>query len=119
MIIMATRKDLEKKLCLKFCTYYKPNKKNEFACMGYHVIKQLLKKGYKIIFTDTKKTIYRKTEELLAKRMCIYCSFYKNDCDFIQQKYASDPCGGFILLGQLLESKLISFDDIVRNVKKL
>jgi hypothetical protein len=116
---MATEKDLEKKLCLKYCTYFKPNKNNELECMGYYVIKKLLKKGQKIIFTNTKKTISRKTVEMFKKRMCIYCPFYKNDCDFLQQKYASHPCGGFILLGKLLELNLISFDDIVKNIERL
>lgn len=110
---MLVKKDLKKILCPQFCPYYKPNKNQELACMGYYVVESLLKKGHKVIFRKTGKTFCTKTKEKLKEKICTCCPFYERDCDFIQQKNNSSPCGGFILLGHLLESKTISFDDII------
>ncbi len=114
MISMLKRKDLKKILCLKFCPYYKPNKNQELACMGYYVVEDLLKKGHKIVFRKFGKTFSIKTKKRLKEKICICCPFYEKDCDFIQQEDDYSPCGGFILLGHLLESKSISLDDIVK-----
>ncbi|MBE0427450.1 MAG: hypothetical protein IBX72_12510 [Nitrospirae bacterium] len=104
--------DLEKELCLRFCSYYKPPKDNILACMGYTVIKKLLQKGNRIPFRKTERKISFDTEKLLIENMCIVCPFYKEDCDFIQRKEESLPCGGFILLCHLLEENFITIDNI-------
>lgn len=111
---MLIRKNLRKRLCLKFCPYYKPDRNQELACMGYNVVENLFKKGHKIIFRKKGKITCIKTKEKLKQEMCLYCPFYESDCDFVQQTDVSSPCGGFLLLVQLLESKLISFDDIIK-----
>jgi hypothetical protein len=107
--------DLKNLLCLNFCAYYKPAKSDELACLSYLVVEHLLKKGKKIIFEKSERILVPETKDKLIKRMCISCPFYEKDCDFILHNGDSPPCGGFILLGQLLESDTISIDDIVRN----
>ena len=125
--------EIKKELCQKFCPYYKPLKKDELACMGFLVVERLLKKGEKILFDKSKKKLDAVTQEILIQNMCIACLFYENDCDFIvksphppftkgriidSKEGFSDneehppPCGGFILLGHLLEKNIISIDDI-------
>ncbi|MGB9715710.1 MAG: hypothetical protein ACPL1G_04800 [Thermodesulfovibrionales bacterium] len=115
---MFKKEDLKRRLCLKFCPYYKPDKNQELACMGYYVVEDLFKKGNRIIFRKMRRNAREEIKEKLKKEMCIYCPFYESDCDFIQQEGYFSPCGGFILLGILLESNLISFDDIIRSVNK-
>ena len=127
---------LVENLCVNFCPYYKPLKKDELACIGFVVIERLLKKGKKISFDKPKKKLDNVTQEILIQNMCIACPFYENDCDFIiksphppftkgrqggtidskeglsdKEKYPP-PCGGLILLGHLLEKNIISIDDI-------
>jgi hypothetical protein len=100
------------KLCREFCTYYKSSKNNELACMGYIVAERLLNKNVNIPF-DKPEKLDVVTEKKLAQSLCPACPFYENDCDFVQSGLA--PCGGFILLGNLLEKNTISIDDI-RNI---
>ena len=101
-----------KKLCQEFCPYYKPSKNNELACMGSIVVERLLNKNGNIPF-DKPEKLDIVTEKKLAQTLCPPCPFYENDCDFVQSGLA--PCGGFILLGNLLGKKTISIDDI-RNI---
>lgn len=108
--------DLTKLLCLNFCAYYKPSKSNELACLGYLVVEHLLKKGKKILFEKSDRILSQKTNDKLIKGMCISCPFHEKDCDFILHEGNLAPCGGFILLGQLLESELITIDDIIRHI---
>jgi len=103
---------LKKKLCLNFCPYYKPSKDNDIACIGFLVIEQLIKKGRKISFKKMNKTHDGMTEKLLKKHLCTVCPFYESDCDFAAQKENALPCGGFILLGHLLETDIITIDDL-------
>jgi hypothetical protein len=107
---------LHKRLCLNFCSYYKPSKNKELACRGFSVVERLLQRGKKIIFQKSEKVFAQATANELAKNMCITCSFYEKDCDFMKYKVNSPPCGGFILLGQLLESGSITLDDIISNI---
>ncbi len=108
----ALIKVLIKKLCKKFCPYYKPSKNNELACMGSIVVERLLNKNGNIPF-DKPEKLDDVTGKKLAQTMCPACPFYESDCDFVQSGLA--PCGGFILLGNLLEKNTISIDDI-RNI---
>jgi hypothetical protein len=104
--------DLHEKLCLNFCPYYKPTKSDRLACMGFIVVDRFIKQGMEIPFEKSHKMINKATGEKLAHNMCITCPFRESDCDFIQQKENSLPCGGFTLLGHLLEAHIITIDNI-------
>lgn len=106
---------MEKRLCQNFCPYYKPSKGEGLACKGFSVVENLLQGGKKITFKKSEKVLDISTIEMLVQTMCITCPFYETDCDFIQQRKNAPPCGGFTLLGQLLESDSISIDDIIKN----
>ena len=129
IIILMKEIKLEEKLCLNFCPYYKPGKINELACMGFLVLERLIKKGKEIAFEKSDKKLYAATERTLIQHMCIRCSFYESDCDFVSNPLSPTlgkgvtggvrtkgayppPCGGFMLLGYLLETSVISIDDI-------
>jgi hypothetical protein len=107
---------LEKRLCKIYCPYYKPSKNKELACKGFSVVEKLLQERKKITFLISEKILKGVTKEMLVLNMCITCPFYEKDCDFIQNAKNSLPCGGFTLLGQLLESDSITIDDIIRNI---
>jgi hypothetical protein len=80
------------------------------------VVNRLLNKRHKIIFENLDKILSPETKEKLIGNICILCPFYEKDCDFILHRDDSPPCGGFTLLGQLLESEVITIDDIIRNI---
>lgn len=110
---------LDKKFCLNFCPYYKPSKGKELACMGFIVIERLIENGKEIPFdrynvpAQASQMIDAVTEEALIQNMCMVCSFYEGDCDFILHKWQSRPCGGFTFLGHLLKAHIVVVDDII------
>ncbi|MBM4145179.1 MAG: hypothetical protein FJ240_02735 [Nitrospira sp.] len=106
------RKYIQKNLCQKFCSYYKPSKKENIACKGFLVIEKLLKRGSNIPFDKTYEKPGDAIQGELIREMCIACSFYENGCDFVQKKKDAPPCGGFMLSANLLEKNIISIDDI-------
>jgi hypothetical protein len=113
--------NLRKKLCRNFCPYYKPSKKEELSCKGFQIIERLINKGLEIPFRKSDRPLDTATERTLIQHMCVVCPFYIKDCDFTMQ-YSIDkkkvspqtcsPCGGFIFLGHLIESNIITIDNI-------
>ena len=108
---------MERRLCKIFCPYYKPLKNDEFACRGFSVIERLIKEGKKIVFEKSDRVISTATEGMLIKTLCLTCPFYEEDCDFISSRRDAKPCGGFTLLGNLLESGILTIDDIRKRIR--
>lgn len=108
---MKKNRFLDTALCSQFCSYYKPGKKEELACRGHEVVEQLLRQGRSISFYNSGKKPDRATAEALVKELCMTCPFFAQGCDFMQDRSAH-PCGGFMLLSQLLESGAIMLADI-------
>ncbi|MEK6581389.1 MAG: hypothetical protein AABY50_07490 [Nitrospirota bacterium] len=106
------RSNIVKNLCKKRCKYYKPSKDNELACKGFTVIEKLIKNGKEISFNKSGKKLNASTEKKLIEGMCVACSFYEDGCDFAARKKDAAPCGGFILLGYLLNEDIINMDDM-------
>jgi hypothetical protein len=110
------RFDLERRLCEMFCSYYKPSKNSELSCRGMSVVGRLIEGGKNVTFEKSDKVYTESIKKFLLKHICAGCPFYEKDCDFIQYQGTSQPCGGFILLGQLLESGSITLEDIMRCI---
>jgi hypothetical protein len=108
---MSDYPTLEQKLCLKFCSYYKPGKNEELACKGYMVVQRLLREGKSLVFENSGCKSSPDLSNKIVKTLCIACDFHEQDCDFMQDR-TTRPCGGFILLEKLLESGVITFEDI-------
>ena len=104
--------ELNKKLCENFCSYYKPSKDSELACMGFIVTERLIKSGKKIPFDKSGQVSDIAAGEKLILNMCASCAFYESDCDFILKEGKSLPCGGFILLERLMAKCIVTIDDI-------
>jgi hypothetical protein len=104
-------------LCLKFCAYYKPGKNEELECRGYGVVNQLLQSGKAGILDIFGKEPDLSTAETIIQKVCVNCDFYANDCDFMQDRSAP-PCGGMVLLTQLLKRNRISLEDLVKANRK-
>ena len=107
---------LRERLCLQFCAYYKPSKNEELACKGFLVVEELVKEGKEIPFIKSDKLLEADTEKILRENLCVSCSFNESDCDYAQQEEGASPCGGFLLLGNLLETQVLTVDNI-KNVR--
>ncbi|OGW41199.1 MAG: hypothetical protein A2Y97_11410 [Nitrospirae bacterium RBG_13_39_12] len=104
--------NLNEKLCLNYCPFYKPSKNEELACVGFLIVERLIKKGRAVPFEKYSNKLDKAVDERLMQNICPVCSFYKNECDFIQKKEKSSPCGGFILLGHLLKANIFTIENI-------
>ncbi len=108
---MSDYPTLEQKLCLKFCSYYKPGKNEELACKGYMVVERLLREGKDLVFENNSCESSPELSDRIVKTLCITCDFHEQDCDFMQDRTAR-PCGGFVLLKKLLRSGVITIEDL-------
>jgi hypothetical protein len=108
---MTKNPTLEQTLCLKFCSYYKPEKNEELACKGYVVVERLLREGKRLVFENTSCESGPGPADRMMRTLCISCDFHEQDCDFMQDRTAR-PCGGFVLLAKLLGSGVIAIEDI-------
>jgi ubiquitin len=107
---MGAQPDLTQAVCLRFCSYYKPERNEELACGGYVVLEQLAQQGVPMRGAQAEPRD-RNCEELLVTTLCTACPFQEHDCDFMENR-ALPPCGGFLLLAQLLAAKQISIEDV-------
>ncbi len=102
---------LKQMICLPLCAYYKPDKNEDLTCKGYRVVKQLQQQGRTFTVEASGAAADHATMEMLVQKMCMTCDFHEHDCDFMSDRTAK-PCGGFILLAQLLAAQGISLHDI-------
>ncbi len=102
---------LNKTLCLNFCAYYRPDKGESVSCHGYEVVDRLTRAGKSFILDEFGRDFDRAGAESLVEKLCIACDFRENDCDFMADRTAP-PCGGFVLLIQLLDAGKITIDDV-------
>jgi hypothetical protein len=108
---MGPKPDLTQAVCLSLCSYYKPGRNEELACRGYVVLERLAQHGFPIDSKKAERLRDRAGEEPLVRVLCMACPFHEQDCDFMENR-ALPPCGGFLLLMQLLGTKKISIDDV-------
>jgi hypothetical protein len=107
--------EIIKRVCAKYCRYYKPAKNEALSCRGFLVIAHLLREGKEITIRERSASIGTRTEEALAENMCVACPFFPDDCDFSLRQKGASPCGGFLVLGRLVEEGSVCIDDI-RNI---
>ncbi|MGC2062246.1 MAG: hypothetical protein WA610_04655 [Thermodesulfovibrionales bacterium] len=108
----STGDNLRNNLCRTFCSYYKPGEKEELTCLGYQVVARLLKKGTHMDFIRCDDLPSPASDNILTDHLCPECPFYASDCDYAEKKEKAPPCGGFMLLKQILSQGTISIDDI-------
>jgi hypothetical protein len=102
---------LTQKVCLQYCSYYKPGKDEALACRGYSVVERFLREGKILALDGHGRERKPGTAELMIKAMCTACDFFEQDCDFMQDRSAP-PCGGFVLLEHLLRTGMITIEEL-------
>ncbi len=103
---------LVRMLCLPYCTHYKEGANEDLLCRGAAVVERLMLSGRSLLLQEQESRPHDTvSRELLIQHLCRTCDFRENDCDFARDR-ASPPCGGFVLLGGLVEQGVITIDDI-------
>jgi len=105
--------DLRKKICLNHCPYYKPSKDENMACLGFSVISRLITDNTKISFESVPDKPDESIARILTLDMCVSCPFFENACDFIAGDNDALPCGGFILLADLIKKEIFTINDVI------
>jgi len=105
---------LVKTLCLKYCSYYKPSKNEELACQGFRVVERLTQAGRTILMENPGVSDDMQVLGQLVQSLCSVCTFHEHDCDYFHDR-VSQPCGGFVLLSQLLWSGKITIAEIEQD----
>jgi len=108
---MGKAAPLDKTLCSVYCSYYKPNQKEELFCRGYAVVERIARSGRSIQLAGSGPAPVPGSRHTLVKKLCSDCDFHEQDCDFMQNREAR-PCGGFLLLEQLLAVGMIDLEDV-------
>ncbi len=111
---MRKNEALIRTLCRPYCRYFKQGKNEDLLCRGAVVVERLILSGKSIVPPVKKKHRHHagpSIKELVVNHLCHACAFRQNDCDFAQDG-TSQPCGGFVLLLELLEQGLITIEDI-------
>jgi hypothetical protein len=108
---MSMPSSFRQTLCLKYCAYYKPGRNEELACRGFLVVEQLMRSVEAGVYDNLNVEIDRSTADTIIQKICMDCDFYEKDCDFMQDR-AAPPCGGMVILTQLLKANRVSFEEI-------
>ncbi len=114
MECMHKKEALIRTLCRPYCRYYKQDKNEDLRCRGAVVIERLILSG-RITLPRAKKKdrphANPSIRELVIHHVCEVCAFHENDCDFAQDR-TSQPCGGFILVLELVRQGVITIEDL-------
>lgn len=109
---MSKHAALVQALCLPYCRYYKQDRNEELLCRGAVIVDLLLRSGRGLDgFAPGSVPRTRAADDLMVNRLCSFCDFRENDCDFVQDRNAK-PCGGFILLSELVRARVIAIEEI-------
>lgn len=117
--------ELQGLLCARYCSYYKPGKTEELACKGYSVIERLFAAQKKIPVRIDKVVLKTTAEDDLFRILCRTCPFYEQDCDFAAWRRgnrgndageAVNPCGGFLCLGDCIDTGIVDIRDLYRVI---
>lgn len=111
MTMMSKNRTLIRTLCAAYCTYYKPGKNEELLCRGAVLIDRFIGAGRPVVPVKTGTRPDQETTNLIVRKMCASCDFHEHDCDFMENNSAP-PCGGFVLLSQLVMSGQIQIDEL-------
>ena len=102
-------------ICKKHCVYFKPERKEDERCRGYHVASFIFQE---LPFPDNANLTrnfdpsFRKS--FLYKHVCSDCPFLIDGCDFTSPEPPPNclPCGGMVFLSKLLNKAILTQDDI-------
>lgn len=98
--------------CARYCKYYKPGKE-DMSCMAYSQISRLGLADIRIELRHKDAHVaYGKIMDDLRQSLCLRCDFYEDGCDFIASEGNIAPCGGLLVLADMISSGRIKYDDV-------
>jgi radical SAM protein with 4Fe4S-binding SPASM domain len=100
-------------VCSRYCSYYKPDRKEDTACEGFNFFQRLSIQTPAILASlrlKQNQTFTDRYHHLLYHALCKHCDFLIDDCDFTDPDCTGDPlpCGGYVAADLLLEASILN-----------
>lgn len=102
---MDNKKQLIDLICKRYCKFYKESKDEDLSCEGFKFFERL-----SVPLSDGNSDINKLPaafhhDSILFNILCERCDFLADGCDYRDKNYSgkASPCGGFILLNNLLD----------------
>lgn len=95
-------------ICRGFCSFYKPDKKEDLNCGAYDFLTtNLTEDELKLAaFSAIRPCDYSRDREI-RDLACSGCEFLADGCDF-REGLPSPPCGGYAIVESLLKQNYIA-----------
>jgi hypothetical protein len=113
---MAMNNELRENVCERLCSYYKPGRSGESACLGFCIIQDLSGKDSRI---EIPLPGTGKPDAAADRELCGYCDYRAGDCDFAEGITGAPPCGGFIVVGLLLQKGIVTAAEVLDSARNL
>lgn len=114
---MKSAIDSNRAICAFYCKYYKPDKIDDDRCAGYDMVMTVMRAGQ--MRREAIPARLRGLGEIghividtIRESVCGRCPYSADDCDFMASAGSLEPCGGFLLLAEMLSSEKIKPEDI-------
>jgi len=94
---------MEQAICKKFCSFYKPGKKEDLKCgsfafLSLHLTEREIRRA-----ASSAPVTYSFSEDSAIKDMvCQKCDFLVDGCDY-RDGVGKTPCGGYAVVEHLLK----------------
>ena len=119
----SVQERLERLVCAEHCRYYKPWATPEPDCGSMQWLLKLVVERTEL-FDAVERLRGRRLPLPLAKdrtllrRVCTHCEHYPDNCAYRRPDRSPDakPCGGLLVLDELLGNGLITAEDLVHPV---
>ncbi len=114
---------LERLVCAEHCRYYKPWATPEPDCNSAQWLLELVGGRAELLdaverLRGRRLSLTLAQDRTLLRRVCTHCQHYPNNCAYRRPERSPDavPCGGVLVLGQLLGAGLIAPKDLFHEV---
>jgi radical SAM protein with 4Fe4S-binding SPASM domain len=108
-------------VCAQHCSYYKAGQKEDLACQGFKLLQRLADQDPATMSRVPARDEYESENRfpcLLHHILCRSCDFLIDGCDFKDpdHKAQAEPCGGYIVVEQLLGQPLVNENRLLKTL---
>ncbi|HSH71225.1 MAG TPA: hypothetical protein VK997_14985 [Deferrisomatales bacterium] len=114
---------LQRLVCAEHCRYYKPWATPEPDCNSAQWLLELVGGRAKLLdaverLRGRRLSLTQVQEGTLLRQVCTPCQHYPHNCAYRRpdRSPGAEPCGGLLVLGQLLGAGLITPEDLLGSV---
>jgi hypothetical protein len=109
-------------VCAEHCRYYKPWATPEPDCESMQWLLELVEDRAALLdaverLRDRRVALPLARDRTLLRRVCAHCQHYPHNCAYRRPEHSPDaaPCGGLLVLDQLLGSGQIVAEDLLQT----